>query len=1127
MDRGGDTAPSGLNGRPQPNQLQVNREARRPLFSSNGPRSVGNAVHSDSASATASAWVGAGERPGALGAAGHVKLTRRAKSDPQSITTGTRKTQDFDPNASNASVISPGGSRIPRFNITGLQHGRPISLKEAFKLAREEEEEAERERQQGGSPSPAPRIWRARPGQHPDETQAREMMAEDPLDSKARTRTRQSTGAKISSAQSPDAKARSTATVLEADVAKKGGGLSLQERINEWRTKSRPSADWAEKSSESPKDTGGEARLPELVPGIEDVPFQSVEPPSHNGAIASPLKDFTWQVDHDFTAGDLQVSDSPRIKVGNKSNQPFANRPSILDRIDIRSPARKNSPGTRNTTLDEIRARELNVEGSNSAAHSSRASQHPRKYTKLEEIRAREAAAEKQIPIPGRNQPRPKNTKIDEIRQREAEGLSRRAVAAARLEEIREKNAMTRSLSPDKGRLRSRLEDQVEMRPPARPKPVHEDAGERVPNTPVTVFKSYRPKQENIDPDDAATSHSKEVAAVKPAVDERDLLRRLARAASSSPAPEAVNQRAPLTERQKPNESDRVVTKPILAGRSTNNGPKSALSSQNKDRDMESARPTVGFAGLKRMPSTESAESKRSSMHSESDPTARIEAEAKLFAPRDDYSEPGSVRAPSPGLDSGDDDVAEATPKPEKHEFLHMDTPRVTGAYVETPVTAKVDKVKEEGEELQNIKPLKERLSQGLESSKPDTAALFRDEKTSLSWRNKDEDTASEPGARGDNAGGDSAGKKARSRSLPRRRPPVTNSARPPSVKEDLRELQRQHNIDDSAMDDLEEILTGRKHASPKLKQLLEGLPVKAEGEIDGELKAVEEEMQRMKRETPEDKDMSAGEMALFNKMSKTLRTGLSSIRTAKLGIQRLEDQVAHAEKQASTEEDEAKSTKRRKKQRTRELESANGEACPQCTASPDSMSRTYVYMPLPRLLYTSPHLRLSWFGLVVTIALIWYTAESAMCWKYCRPAACTSAPCVYAYDDPTFGYALPVKLDQWSTGGNGRRLAAWVWEELQDWAANIEDAVHGRSLEDAAVDQLSGAERRQHRRRLQKRGLVKPATRAAAPDQRAKWDAWRRTRLERERSRELRDMGYEAGNGWAEDVIGGDERVW
>jgi hypothetical protein len=455
-----------------------------------------------------------------------------------------------------------------------------------------------------------------------------------------------------------------------------------------------------------------------------------------------------------------------------------------------------------------------------------------------------------------------------------------------------------------------------------------------------------------------------------------------------------------------------------------------------------------------------------------------------------------------------------------------METPRVTGAYVDTPVTEKVDKVKEEN--MDDIKPFKQKLNeqQQATSENPDAPALFRDKNPTLAWRNKEEDTVSEPGARneksGDSGASSAAHKGPRSRSVPRRRPPPKNSAKPPSVKDDLRELQRQHNIDDSTLDDLEDVLTGRKHASPRLRQLLEELPAKREHEIDDELRVMEEEVYNMKQEGSEDRDMSAGELALYDKMNKSLRTGLSSIRTARLGIEKLEDQVAHSEKQSAVMDSKTKPDRTEKPQHNKAHAAVDAEQYPErkshagkVTASPlhFSMSWSFLSTPLVRSL-----------GLLVLMLLSWLAAEWAMCRMYCRPAACTTMPCVYSYDDPTFGNAIPVKLDQWTAGGHGRKLATWVVAELQDWAADIEDAIYGRSLADVSVDELSAAERSQHRRRLHKRGLLKQKTRAG-PDQTAKWDAWRRSRLAKERSRHV---GYDTGDdgSWTVDTLGKDERV-
>ena len=437
MENRGDTAASRPNGRAPSNQLLVSHGTRKPLFSNHTSRGSSNAkTHSEAPSGSASQTTGAKVGGTAEPAAGGSRLiTRRAKSDPQGAVSGLRNSRGItDPNGSIVSILSPGGTRIPRPSIAGVQSRRPISFIEAFKIAQEEEEEAERERQQGGSPSPAPRPWRARPGQPQDEIQARKLLAEDHLDKKSHTRQLTE---RLLNAQAPKASAKPSEVGLGAMMSAGPGNNSvLQERINDWMTES-PS--WSNRHADSPPDSLRDGRLPELVPGIDDVPFPSVETPARRFAVRSPEKSFTWQVDEDFTAGDLQISDSPRIKVG--SNKPFADRPSIVGRADSKSPGRFNNLGTRNTKLEEIQAREL--------FHKSSPIPEPqqtRRYTKLEEIRARESAVDSQAPTLTRSQPRPKNTKLGEIRQREAEGLSRRAVAAVRLEEIRGKNAMARSV---------------------------------------------------------------------------------------------------------------------------------------------------------------------------------------------------------------------------------------------------------------------------------------------------------------------------------------------------------------------------------------------------------------------------------------------------------------------------------------------------------------------------------------------------------------------------------------------------------------------------------------------------------------------------------------------------------
>ncbi|KND89416.1 hypothetical protein TOPH_05806 [Tolypocladium ophioglossoides CBS 100239] len=1067
MERGGEEAAAArTNGPRSSNQLLVKQEGRKPLFANNnGPRDRSSGRAQESPRPKTARLGAAGAAAGGRAEAS-LGLVRRTKSESQTLQTDR---QDSSGNGdSNASLSSPGGTRIPRPSSSAFHKRRPISLSEAFRLAEEEELEARRAQAMDGSPSPAPRPWRARGGQ--DETKLRQMLGEDHLDTKVRN-------------------------------------------------------------------TNGASAIPDLVPGIQDVPLPSTETedrglgpsPRRNAENKSPEKSFAWQVDEDFTARDLQVSDSPRIKVG--SNRPFANRPSLVagnDRVSIRSPARLAQPASRSTKLDE---REHKM-SSEVLSERSRARQ---RNTKLDEIRAREKAAEQQIGVPARNPARPKNTKLDEIRQREAEGLSKRAYAASRLEEIREQNSMSRSLSPDEVRPHPNREPQRatlvgadrKTEVPIRPKSAFEAGGERIPDTPITVFKSYRNTEggPGAAASDGSVNDLGSTAADPGKRDSYDLLRRLARATSSSPAPEAGSKQQPAPPRNE-DKGDKQMTKPVTSERPSENGSRTARGTRNA-RDNSNPKPTVGFAGLQREDSGDSAKSKRSSMQSEMDPTDRIEAEMKLFALHDNHSERGSVRAPSPQPDSDEDDdePAEATPRPQKHDPLSMPTPRVTGAYVETPATVKAGK---RGDSQEESKPAQD------EEAKVPAPAMFRAKRTRFAWRSRDNDTASDPGA-SDEKDGDAlttaaaTRRRPRARSLPRRRPPLKNTARPPSVKADLLELQRIHKIDDSTMDDLEEILTGRKTASPKLEQLLKQLPaatstdddLDVEPKLKLERESSEEGTHKARKEAESaHKDVSEGELALYDRMSRTLRTGLLGIRSAKQGIERLEDQFSHAGKQ-SPDTMETQSEKQHTHQKHAEL-------CPACIAQPNPTPFAYVHLAVPRLYHAAPRFRLTLLGLVLLLLSLWGAAESAMCARYCRPTTCSTAECVYSFDDPTFGSALPVKLDQWTTGGHGRQLFVWAAEEVQDWAADLQDAALGQSMADVSLEGMSFEQKRQHRRRLHKKGLATAAP-EPPPEQKAKWEAWRRTRLAQERAREVREMGYhDAGDEYGEGgAIGRDERVW
>ncbi|KPM37190.1 hypothetical protein AK830_g9398 [Neonectria ditissima] len=1210
MDREKEPLASRPNGRPA-SMLVVKEQGRKPLFASassrgddglnNKPKDKENDRAQPNMSRSRTSLYGDG-------------MLRRMSSEPYMKAAERR--------GSSSSQASSGGTRIPKPSGITFSNRKQLSLSEAFsRAAMDSEEESDQSHVMDASPSPAPRVARAR--REDEDRRLRKMMSMDHLDSKAParpfSRASLATSTLPETRPSPDKHESPRRRTLygksriglgprepaRESVSPKPSGAKPEDRVedppSDPSSRLRPAPGL--KHMPSKDDLTNQGRIPALVPGIEDLPWPSIEnggsqqePAPPMAAIAekaSPEKSFAWQVEEDFTAGDLQISDSPRITMGAR---PFANRIKFDEgsEIDINSRTRVANPGSRNTKLDEIRSREVKA-GNNIPLESP---QRRQPNTKLDEIRHREAQAEHQIPIPDRSLPRPRNTKLEEIRQREINGIPNRALAKMRLEEIRElnSNSNSRSLSPEEPRpLSARTAREIdppvdlETKEPVRPKSAFEIGGQRIPDTPVTIFKARETKYHHAAVEERGESgqekDGKDLA--RPGLlhshrrgDSRDLLRRLARAASTSPAPETEARRpaSPLqTEKPITQDSD---FKSAIPRRATENGPRQT---QFQRKENETSKPTVGFVGLPRRRSTDSVKSKRSSMQSEMDPTDRIEAEMKLFAPGDNYSEKGSVRAPSPPDSDSEDEKhdVDATPRAPKPDPLSMPTPKVSGAYVETPATVKVEKieVKDEKprEESKAERPTKssastreektiediplpkklvptgkeeqpedtppktsvvtrdvkavedrpraksfastrdekvsdeEKVTEEAKLPRPRSSAWARDKKTDFARRSQDQDTASDPGTDEKSAPTKtSAGlRRRRAHSLPRRRGPMKNTAKPPTVRDDLRELQRTHQIEDSTLDDLEEIISGRRAPTPQLAALLDNLSDHPPDDDDFDFDLdIDTKLNTKKNEVKaQDPNHSDGDQATLSRMTKSLETGLMGIRTAKKGIERLEDQVLHKTKSAEK----------------LDAHTPDHVHCAACPTHSNPIDVSSIRLPLPPLYRRKPF-RFTFLGLVLLLASLWYAAESAMCAAYCRPTTCGDKLCVWSFDDPTFGTALPVKLDQWTTGGHGRVLMDKLSEDVSDWTADFLDMYHGREITQINVDALSFEQKRQHRRRLSKKGLLKPRT--EPPEQQAKWDAWRQARLAKERVQEAREMGYDVPEE-GEGAVGGDERVW
>ncbi|ROT41772.1 hypothetical protein SODALDRAFT_331556 [Sodiomyces alkalinus F11] len=945
----------------------------------------------------------------------------------------------------------------------------------------------------------------------------------------------------------------------------------------------------------------------------------------------SPNKSYAWQVDQDFTARDLQVSDSPRLNMDQVTLEDFTGRRLVNPAALVQNQGtRMGSPrksgmsigvGRANSKLAEIRQRELDVERALEASPAQDENdphhlventklddvqqretevedrfaqlypQGMRKNTKLDEIRQREIKVEENFAEPVPPQEVRRNTKLDEIREREKEFSSNKALAASFLDDIREHNA-SRSLSPDSipHRNRQRAKEST-PEPPAQSKPRQHapgdnvtlgEQGEQIPNTPVTVYRKQKipkdePKGESHGGGAAVSSKPKpeepepHFRPTHNRADSRDLLRRLARAASTSPAPEQTQPRKDSLDKSHP---DAEKT------RDSSNRPARALSSDTNKissdaQEPEQAKSSVGFLGIRRDPSVDSKKDKRSSMamsdKSDSDPTLRIEGEMKLFAPHDNQSERGSVRAPSVGPSSDKDDLedeadggdegdkedeedeedeaegeekepreqaADETPRPVKPDPLSLPTPKVTGAYVETPAPAKVEappEKKEDEEERGDQKSQEEnqvistRYKAKALATLPARGALRGAYSSETSNEEKSKDVTvvvvpedrvprqSEPTTT-------TSTLRRRARSLPRARRPLINSAKPPTVKDDLLEMRRTYQIEDSTLDDLEEIF----------RQKPSKLPRAPSPEIQLMLNAISTKREQVASKPSLDKVNRDSELELYDKMSKSLKDGLLGIRAAKIGIERLEDNLAHSKTLPVKVEEAGPDAKPPKSERTMGADhkhkhsNLDDHSKPRpgytsLTCPPDVFA--YYHLPIPRLYHEKPF-RLSLLGLLVLLFSVWFAAETTTCSLYCRPSTCSAAeaPCYWSPDDPTWGYSLPIKLDEWVTDGHGRHVAAQLAEQASDLYLDAWDYLRGTDIRDVDTESLDFHEKRQHRRRLRKKGLLESYV--PPEEYRDKWESWHEVRVGMDRADEIREAGYDESESDDVETFAADEEV-
>jgi len=249
--------------------------------------------------------------------------------------------------------------------------------------------------------------------------------------------------------------------------------------------------------------------------------------------------------------------------------------------------------------------------------------------------------------------------------------------------------------------------------------------------------------------------------------------------------------------------------------------------------------------------------------------------------------------------------------------------------------------------------------------------------------------------------------------------------------------------------------------------------------------------------------------------MSRSLETGLLGIRVAKEGITRLEKKVADAGLHEPAHH-------------APHSDSPKGEPspCPSCRSSrpPADAAVTYVHLPLPRLWHRQQeNFRFTILGLSMFVLSLWYIAESWMCFQYCKPEFCyPGTPCEWSADDPDWGFAIPMKLDQWATGGQGGRLVRRICPEVADWLADMWDAATGTDITAVDTSRYSWEKKRQHRRRLAKKGLGKPFV--PRQEDKAVLGGWKSVREASEKAQRSQEMGYEVVDEY--EGIGGDEKL-
>lgn len=599
---------------------------------------------------------------------------------------------------------------------------------------------------------------------------------------------------------------------------------------------------------------------------------------------------------------------------------------------------------------------------------------------------------------------RVKPATLDTVRDREIKTLAARAVATNRLEEIRERNSEERYLFSESLRNKEATPNPEEDEPQGANVTIMGDYilegdGQKIPGTPITVYSkdTYRPRSASVEQWEERQRLKRE--------ESHDALRKLARLLSPAPQRFADSEDGD-DEKEKEGEPTKAKRDELVARRSKTYSPKRSPERSQEDqtrlKTKEASSNTLAEKvefekqiSLKN--NTLDADTKRRSTassppKSDADPEERIAAEAKLFDIADNKSERDSIhvisRSPSPSSDdeSRDREFDETPRAKSKVDPLSFPTPRVMGAYIETPAPVSRKARRQRSHSPPPKSTDKETLATNERSTRSEHSTKKDEKSISQSSRSTSSSTSSQKETQKPR---DEAQKSQR---------PVINTAKITTATEDLKRIQRESQYEDSTLDEFDAFLSSNSAA------------INDTG-VDEAILDLEYDDRGLPLSEPEKKRRV--EMRILERMNRRLKSTSHNIRDARQGIERLEQTVSAVVPVGSQPTQPAQSR------------------------LSDDYVDVHINFKVPKLwteterpqarnTFLNRNWKFTWFGFILFVFGSWFIAESAMCEVYCHPEF--SSKNTWRPDDPFFPYAIPTQLDRW-TGKVASRTIKKIWK--------------------------------------------------------------------------------------------------